>query len=170
MPSGSPVLILKLREQLQEKYGALAFSKLRAALEPGIIHVNQLQSTLTQLGLKFTRLDYAKMTPFFTTTYEMPSERVLRVFQASTSGFEDFEAPEIIFDRNLGKGRFSAEEVAASICRDNIPEIAEGVVDSLPSYAGFDGLLGQLEFSELLHDLFLSAPTQYENIIRELWK
>lgn len=170
MPAGSPGLILKLREQMQEKFGVLAFSKLRAALDSGIIHVNQLFSTLTQLGLKFTRLDYAKMTPFFTTTYEMPSERVLRVFQASTSGFEDFEPPEAIFDRKLGKGRCSVEEVAASVCANSIPEIAQGVVDALPSYSGYDGLFGPLEFSELLHDLFLSAPIQYENIIRELWK
>lgn len=99
----------------------------------------------------------------------MPSERVHRVFVASTSGFDNFEQPEYIFHRLFSKDRVSMEEVSGSMKRDHIPETATAVDEILGAYGGWDGCIGVAEFSSLLHDLFSSAPYQYTNLLKSLW-
>lgn len=99
----------------------------------------------------------------------MPSDRVHRVFVSSTSGFECFEQPEYMFQRLFGKDRVSLEEVSASMSRDSVPETVNGIDEILPAYAGWDGCIGVQEFSMIVHDLFSSAPYQYQNLLKNIW-
>lgn len=112
---------------------------------------------------------FFQILPFFTATYEMPAERVHRVFVASTSGFEGFEQPEYIFKRLFDRDRVPLADVSTSMSRDNAPETVAAIDEVLSAYVGWDGQFGHEEFTALLHDLFSSAPYQYENILHHLW-
>jgi hypothetical protein len=109
------------------------------------------------------------MLPFFTTTYEIPAERVYRVFLASTDGFDRVVQPEEVFDRIYGDRRVSLDEIASSLTTDSVPGIVEAILDVLPAYAAYDGNIGLTDFRQLLLDLFSSAPSQYNNILNAVW-
>ena len=61
MPPGSSDTLLKMREQLLEKHGALALSRLKYSLGTGIVQTETLFSTLVNLKLDFTRLEFFKV-------------------------------------------------------------------------------------------------------------
>jgi hypothetical protein len=166
---GCPEPVSRIRSQLIEKHGAVAFGKLKLALGKRIIHTDELNRILNDLQLVFTRLEFAKILPFFTATHEIPSERIHRVFLANTQGFSDFEQPEYIFGRLFTRERVSLEEIITTMSTSTIPGIVESLIEVLPAYVGWDGNIGVAEFSSLLYDLFSSAPNQYANIIRNIW-
>jgi hypothetical protein len=169
MPPGSSEVLQRMREQLLANHGVLAMSRLKAALGAGIIQANDLNVILAKLNVVFTRLEFAKILPFFTATSEMPADRVHRVFVASTSGFESFEQPEYVFKRLFAKDRVSLEDVSASMSRDSVPATVAGLDEMLAVYGGWDGGMGVPEFSLLLHDMFSSAPYQYANLLKSIW-
>ena len=99
----------------------------------------------------------------------MPADRVYRVFVASTSGFDSFEEPEYIYRRIFAKDRVSIEEVSNSMSMGIVPETVSSITEILQAYCGWDECIGVPEFSQLLYDLFASAPNQYSNLIKSIW-
>jgi hypothetical protein len=114
-------------------------------------------------------MNLVQILPFFTATYEMPAERVYRVFVASTDGFSAHKEPELIFRKLFKHERVSIDDVVASLSTSDIPGIVEAIVEILPAYGGWDGSIGSSEFSTLLYDLYSSAPSQYASIVRSVW-
>lgn len=169
MPAGSSDTLRRMRDQLLASHGALALGRLKLALGSGIIQADELSVILANLNVVFSRLEFAKVLPFFTPTSEMPAERVHRVFVASTSGFESFEQPEYLFERLFNKERVTMEEVCNSMSIDGVPETVSGLQNLLPAYGGWDNCIGTQEFTALVFDLFSSAPYQYSNLLKNIW-
>lgn len=178
---GTPKSMEDYRSRLIQRYGIFGIGQLKLLLGNTGTSCAAFKANIRKLGVDIKPYEVSQIlayiTPSQTDLSAADVQKFVTLTRGTLEGFDSSTAREAFRNIAANCGTRPAEglvlaDVQAAINSDAHPEILEGISIVFPAYA--DALaeerISEDSFVELLHDMFVSVPTEFDTFLRSVWR